>query len=112
MMAVNNFRDLDGDIAAGKKTLAAILGNQRAQKLPGILIWLSLALLCLLGLLSVGPKSLLFVLLLAIGAIWGIFPCLASATDSGRLNQALKRISFLNLASGVMVLFWTETYLV
>ena len=40
VLLVNNYRDLDGDKAAGRRTLAAVLGRAGAQRLYGFLMLL------------------------------------------------------------------------
>lgn len=72
VLMVNNYRDLPGDLAVGRRTLAACLGRRGARAAYGLMLWLPFA---LLPWLAHGPLArpgawLALAALPAAGAAW------------------------------------------
>ncbi|MBI4755723.1 MAG: 1,4-dihydroxy-2-naphthoate polyprenyltransferase [Betaproteobacteria bacterium] len=102
VLLVNNVRDLEADCAAGRRTLAAWLGDRPARRLYALLMLAPFALLLPL-MLELHAPSRLFVLLPA------LLPCLALARQfaslpRGRLmNRQLARTAQAQVLLGVLL---------
>jgi 1,4-dihydroxy-2-naphthoate polyprenyltransferase len=64
ILVVNNLRDIDTDRAAGKRTLAVILGEQRTRTLFGLLLYGSLALVAVYAVAGWAPRGTVLALLI------------------------------------------------
>lgn len=108
VMAINNYRDRQGDLLAGKKTLATRLSESAARRLPWIFLCGSLGIFFIFSLLwgrSLWFSILLF-LLVAAAARRMIRPFIVP--DAGRLNLALKKTTIWDIlyAVGLIGAIW------
>ncbi len=85
VLLVNNYRDLDGDKAAGRRTLAAVLGRAGAQRLYGFLMLLPFVLTPVIAIARPGAL-LAFV---ALPGAWGLLRRMPAASDAASLNRLL-----------------------
>ena len=95
IMAINNYRDIDTDISAGKHTLATIANRSLAMYLPLIFSLLALIVPFFLKPDLRGHIAVIVSLLLAF-LILKIYPLLKSG-NSESLNEALRFTALLNL---------------
>ena len=102
ILVVNNVRDLDTDARAGKRTLAVVLGRERARRLYLALVALSFALLPL-AIASDGGTALVLLGLLALPLALGPARAVMSRTDGPALNGALAGTGLLLAAFSVLV---------
>jgi 1,4-dihydroxy-2-naphthoate octaprenyltransferase len=96
---VNNLRDVHGDAAVGKRTLAVLLGEHRTRLLYTGLLVLAFAVVVLIGLAR--PEALLALLALPLAV-----PPVRTVLSGGRgpvLIDALRRTGQLTLATGVLL---------
>ena len=105
MMAINNYRDLTGDSNAGKRTLAVLLGSDRAAKLPGAFIWAGFLTVFVYGLFHHGLVACLPLVPIGLVVRFGIEPLILGGKTS--LNTGLKIVSLLNLVFGILVFIWS-----
>lgn len=102
LMAVNNLRDIAGDRASGKRTLAVRLGAERMQKLFRALILLAFtAPLALMLLTPVSPAVLLSLLALPLGI--SLVQQVARASTGSEFNRALGATARLLTAHGLLL---------
>ena len=94
-MAINNYRDIDTDISAGKHTLATIANRSLAMYLPLIFSLLALIVPFFLKPDLRGHIAVIVSLLFAF-LILKIYPLLKSG-NSESLNEALRFTALLNL---------------
>ena len=102
ILVVNNIRDLDTDRAAGKRTLAVILGRARTRTMFAILVVGAFAVLLVAaatGLVPTGALIALAALPLAVGPLRTVF----RETAGPSLISALKATAWLHLAVGILV---------
>lgn len=102
ILVANNYRDMETDRSASKRTLAVILGGKRTRWLYTTLIVIPFALILVYPLAGWTPPGTLFALLAAPLAI-GPVRTVASAEDGPTLVHALKMTAFLHLAVGVLL---------
>ena len=98
LLVVNNLRDVHGDAAVGKRTLAVLLGEQRTRVLFTALIVLAFVLVALIG--AARPEALLGLLALPLAV-----PPVRVVLRGGRgpvLIGALQSTGRLTLATGVL----------
>jgi 1,4-dihydroxy-2-naphthoate octaprenyltransferase len=100
ILVANNFRDLDTDEKAGKRTLAVVLGPQRTRTLFAVLTYGAFPVIVLFGLLRWTPLGTLF------AAFWVPFATkpvslIQTATDGPSLIRALKLTARLHLLTGL-----------
>jgi 1,4-dihydroxy-2-naphthoate octaprenyltransferase len=100
----NNIRDIEHDRAAGKTTLATLLGRQRAAS--EYLIWIVVSYLSILLTLVVDP-SLWPVLLvvLTIPTAIGLVELARTGSDTASLNRLLRKTAGLHLRFGSLLIF-------
>ncbi len=100
ILVANNLRDIDTDAAAGKRTLAVILGRDRTRILFATLLWGAFAALFLLvvtGLVPLASGIALF------WAPWAapLIRSASSTTEGPKLISVLKGTSRLHLLMGL-----------
>jgi 1,4-dihydroxy-2-naphthoate polyprenyltransferase len=98
LLVVNNLRDVHGDAAVGKRTLAVLLGEQRTRVFYTALVAVAFALVALIG--SARPWALLGLLALPLAV-----PPVRTVLRGGRgpvLIGALKGTGQLTLLTGVL----------
>lgn len=54
LLVINNLRDIPGDTAVGKNTLAVRLGDARTREFYGLCLWVSFAIAAIVGLGGIG----------------------------------------------------------
>jgi 1,4-dihydroxy-2-naphthoate octaprenyltransferase len=97
ILVVNNFRDLDTDRRAGKRTLPVRLGRHRTRAMFAAIMYLAYLLTPLTWLF--GPlKPWLFLPWLTLPLTAAIVRTVRNRTDGPSLNQALARTGMLQLA--------------
>ncbi len=100
ILVANNYRDLETDARAGKRTLAVLLGPQRTKLLFAVLIYGAFPVIVVFGLVGWTPIATLF------AAFWVPFATkpvslIQSATDGPSLIRALKLTARLHLLTGL-----------
>lgn len=100
ILVANNYRDIDTDAAAGKRTLAVVLGRERTRTLFAVLVFGAFVVIAGFAAAGWTPVSTLFAcFLLPFGAI--PVRIVFSATDGPALIRALKATARLHLWVGV-----------
>lgn len=99
VLMVNNIRDIDADRAAGKRTLAVLIGNRPSRVAFCVLLLAPFVIVALLNIFYPAVALVYFVLLLAIPA------CIITVTakTSRELVLALQLASFSGLAYGILL---------
>ena len=100
ILVANNYRDLETDARAGKRTLAVLLGPQNTKILFAVLVYGAFPVIVVFGLVGWTPVATLF------GAFWVPFATkpvalVQSATDGPSLVRALKLTARLHLLAGL-----------
>lgn len=101
ILIVNNVRDIKTDAAAGKRTLAVMLGRRLSRwqfSLTLALAWLTALALWPIGF---GPQALLA--LLALPLAIGPLRAVVRSEDGPTLNAALRATARLHLAFGLLI---------
>jgi 1,4-dihydroxy-2-naphthoate octaprenyltransferase len=102
ILVVNNFRDIDSDRRAGKRTLAVRLGRQRTRMMFAVIIYLAFILAPVTWVFGpMKPWMLLPWLTLPLAA--QIVREVRNRTDGPSLNQALAQTGMLQLAFCVLL---------
>ncbi len=97
ILVVNNFRDIDTDRRAGKRTLAVRLGRERTRNLFAVMIYLAYALVPVTWLF--GPlKPWVLLPWLSLPGAAPLVRLVRNHTDGPSLNQALAQTGMLQLA--------------
>jgi 1,4-dihydroxy-2-naphthoate polyprenyltransferase len=97
ILVVNNFRDLDPDRRAGKRTLAVRLGRARTREMFAVIVYLAYVLTPVTWLF--GPmRAWLFLPWLTLPLAAAIVRTVRNRTDGASLNEALARTGMLQLA--------------
>jgi 1,4-dihydroxy-2-naphthoate octaprenyltransferase len=102
ILVVNNYRDLETDRAAGKRTLAVIIGRERTRVLFAVLIYGAFPLIALFAMLDWTPFLTVFAALLAPYAM-GPVRIIYRKTDGPALIRALTMTARLHLWTGLVV---------
>lgn len=102
ILVANNYRDMDTDQVAGKRTLAVILGRDHTRKLFMLLVYGPYLLIALFALGGWAPRATAFAALLApfAGAPSRI---INAKTDGPALIRALKLTARLHLVTGLVL---------
>ncbi len=101
ILVVNNIRDLDTDRAAGKRTLAVILGRRAARAQYGILLGAAFLLPPLLGAARLAPWAASLACL-ALPLSFPLFLAVFTRVDGPALNVALRGTARLHLVFGAL----------
>ncbi len=107
LMAINNFRDRNGDRKAGKHTLAIFLGGDKGRLVPLILALMGCFMLSFFAWMHTTWKISAAVSVLSVGVVgWGIYPLLSQGP--ARQNLALKRTALFTFVYAIVfaVLVW------
>src|SRR3989440_4105339 len=97
ILIVNNFRDIDSDRRAGKRTLAVRLGRARTRSLFAVVVYLAYLLAPVTWLF--GPlSSWLLLPWLTLPLAAGVVRTIRNRTDGPSLNRALADTGLLQLA--------------
>lgn len=102
ILVANNYRDIDTDRSAGKRTLAVILGRERTRTLFAILVYGAYPLIAIFAIAGWTPFETLFAALLfpfAIGPVKIVY----AKTTGHALIRALKLTAKLHLWTGVVL---------
>ncbi|MFZ0492432.1 MAG: 1,4-dihydroxy-2-naphthoate polyprenyltransferase [Acidimicrobiia bacterium] len=102
ILVANNVRDIDTDRAAGKRTLAVILGRERTRVFFDVLVWGAFILVVAFVVGGWTPPLSLLTLLAAPLAV-PITKAIRTATDGPSLIVALKGIARLDLIFGLLL---------
>jgi 1,4-dihydroxy-2-naphthoate polyprenyltransferase len=102
ILVVNNYRDIDSDRRANKRTLAVRLGRSGARKMFAVIVYLAYALATVTWIFGpLKPWVLLSWLTLPLAA--HIVRTVRNRTDGPSLNQALAHTGMLQLAFCVLL---------
>jgi 1,4-dihydroxy-2-naphthoate polyprenyltransferase len=102
ILVVNNFRDIDTDRRAGKRTLAVRLGRERTRLLYAAMVYGAFLLVPVTWLF--GPlKAWVLLPWLTLPAAAPVVRIVRNRTDGRSLNQALAQTGILQLAFCVML---------
>jgi 1,4-dihydroxy-2-naphthoate octaprenyltransferase len=102
ILVINNYRDIDTDHAAGKRTLAVIIGPERTRILFAALIYGAFPLIALFAMLDWTPFLTVFAALLAPFAM-GPVRIIYRKTDGSALIRALTMTARLHLWTGLVL---------
>ena len=102
ILVVNNYRDLDTDRSAGKRTLAVIIGPERTRTLFVALVYGAFLLIALFAVLRWTPFPTVFAALLAPYAM-GPVRIIYRKSDGPALIRALKMTARLHLWTGLVI---------
>jgi 1,4-dihydroxy-2-naphthoate octaprenyltransferase len=102
ILVVNNYRDIDTDRAAGKRTLAVIIGPQGTRTLFIALVYGAMALIAVFAATGLTPLPTIFAALLAPYAI-GPVRIMSRQSDGPSLVKALKMTARLHLWTGIVL---------
>jgi 1,4-dihydroxy-2-naphthoate octaprenyltransferase len=100
ILVVNNYRDLETDESAGKRTLAVVIGPARTRAFFSLLVYGAFAAIALFGVTGWTPVSTLFSAFLLTYASIPV-RIIAVKTDGPALIRALKATARLHLWVGV-----------
>jgi 1,4-dihydroxy-2-naphthoate octaprenyltransferase len=102
ILVANNYRDLETDRSAGKRTLAVIIGPERTRVLFATLVYGAFPLIAVFATLGWTPFLTVFAfLLLPYGA--GAVRIIYRKTDGPSLIRALKMTARLHLWTGLVL---------
>jgi 1,4-dihydroxy-2-naphthoate octaprenyltransferase len=104
ILVVNNYRDIATDAAAGKRTLAVILGRKRTRFLFAWLVYGAYPLIVVFAMAGWTPQTTMFAALLAPFAV-GPVRIVYAKTGGLALIRALKLTARLHLWTGVVLAF-------
>jgi 1,4-dihydroxy-2-naphthoate octaprenyltransferase len=100
ILVVNNYRDLETDRAAGKRTLAVIIGPERTRQLFVALAWGAMALIAVFAATGLTPLPTIFAAMLAPYAM-APTRIMYRSSDGPALVRALKMTARLHLWTGL-----------
>jgi 1,4-dihydroxy-2-naphthoate octaprenyltransferase len=104
ILVVNNYRDIETDAAAGKRTLAVILGRKRTRFLFALLVYGAYPLIVVFAMAGWTSQTTMFAALLAPFAV-GPVRIVYAKTGGLALIRALKLTARLHLWTGVVLAF-------
>jgi 1,4-dihydroxy-2-naphthoate polyprenyltransferase len=102
ILVLNNLRDIDTDRAAGKRTLATVIGSKHTKTLLVILVVAAFAIPILTLVFHLAAPTIMlvhFAILLAAPAVRAAY----EATDPSRLVWALKRMALVEVAFALLM---------
>ena len=102
ILVVNNYRDIDTDAAAGKRTLAVILGRARTRTLYAALVYAAFALVVVFAVAGLTPLPTLFAAFLLPFATVPV-RIVYTKTDGAALIRALKLTARVHLWPGLVL---------
>ncbi len=102
ILVANNIRDIDTDRAAGKRTLAVILGRERTRVLFDVLVWGSFVSVAVFAALGLVPRWSALALAAAPGAV-PLTKTIRRETAGPPLIAVLKGVARLDLTVGVLI---------
>jgi 1,4-dihydroxy-2-naphthoate octaprenyltransferase len=102
ILVVNNYRDIETDAVAGKRTLAVILGRKRTQFLFAFLVYGAYPMIVAFALAGWTSQATMFAALLAPFAV-GPVRIINAKTNGMELIRALKLTAQLHLWTGVVL---------
>lgn len=102
ILVANNYRDIETDAAADKRTLAVILGRDRTKTLFTILVYVPFLLIVIFGLVGWTPQPTMFAAFMAPFAN-GPVKIVRAKTEGPALIRALKLTAKLHLWTGVIL---------
>jgi len=102
ILVVNNIRDIDTDRAAGKRTLAVVIGRRASALQYGLFVLGAIVAPPLFALEGILPRYALFSLL-AIPLAPRLIRTVARASDGDTLNAALRGTAKLHLVFGALL---------
>lgn len=102
ILVVNNYRDISTDEAAGKRTLAVIIGQRATQRLFAALVYGSFLMIGVLGATGVTPTGTLLAALLVPAAFTPVKIVYAKA-EGPALIRALRLTARLHLWTGLVL---------
>ncbi len=102
ILVVNNYRDIDTDAAAGKRTLAVILGRARTRTLYAALVYAAFALVVVFAVAGLTPLPTLFAAFLLPFATVPV-RIVYTKTDGAALIRALKLTARAHLWTGLVL---------
>ena len=102
ILVVNNYRDIDTDAAAGKRTLAVILGRARTRTLYAALVYAAFALVVVFAVAGLTPLPTLFAAFLLPFATVPVH-IVYTKTDGAALVRALKLTARAHLWTGLVL---------
>ena len=102
ILVVNNYRDLETDRAANKRTLAVIMGPGRTRNLFAILVYGAFVLIALFAVIGWTPFPTIFAALIVPYAM-GPVRIMYRKTDGPALVRALKMTATLHLWTGLVL---------
>jgi 1,4-dihydroxy-2-naphthoate octaprenyltransferase len=102
ILVVNNYRDLDTDRAAGKHTLAVMVGPDRTRALFAILLYGAFPMIAVFAMTGLTPLPTIFAALIAPYAM-GPVRIVYRKSDGPALIRALKMTARLHLWTGLVL---------
>jgi 1,4-dihydroxy-2-naphthoate octaprenyltransferase len=102
ILVANNYRDIETDEVAGKRTLAVILGRDRTKTLFAFLAYAPFPLIVVFGLIGWTPMPTIFAAFMAPFAT-GPVKIVRAKTEGPALIRALKLTAKLHLWTGVIL---------
>ena len=102
ILVVNNYRDLDTDGAAGKRTLAVMIGREKTRALFAVLVYSAFPLIALFAVAGWTPLPTIFAALIAPYAM-GPVRIVYRKSDGPALIRALKMTARLHLWTGLVL---------
>lgn len=102
ILVANNYRDIDTDSAADKRTLAVIIGGRRTRTFFAVLVYGSFLLIAVFALSGLTPFATVFAALLIPAAISPV-RIIYAKTEGPALTGCLKLTARLHLWTGVVL---------
>ena len=102
ILVANNYRDLDTDRAAGKRTLAVLIGREKTRALFAALVYGAFPLIAVFAMAGWTPFPTIFAALIAPYAT-GPVRIVYRSTDGPALIRALKMTARLHLWTGLVL---------
>lgn len=102
ILVANNVRDIETDAAAGKRTLAVILGRERTRSLFAVLVFGSFVAIAVFGVVGWTPQATLFAVFLAPFSS-SLVRTVYAKTEGPALIRVLKGTARLHLLVGLVL---------